>query len=116
MNLDRKSSLPVPPGARDSALSPVDGTHNLRVASPAASLPHTDESIAPPGAAPRTPLKQGALLLAIYVAMYGTVGVLVNVAHAVAGEISALFAPVRDGSPCLSGAGAMNEGGECARA
>ena len=114
MNLDRKSPSPVPPGARDSALSPVDGTHNLRIASPAALLPHTDESIAP-HAPPRTPLKQGALLLAIYVAMYATVGVLVDVAHAVAGEIAAVFAPVHGGAPCLAGAGAMNEGGACAR-
>ena len=96
MNLDRKSPSPVPPGARDSALSPVDGTHNLRIASPAALLPHTDESIAP-HAPPRTPLKQGALLLAIYVALYGTMGLLVAAANALASEIDwPTFAPARE--------------------
>ena len=55
-----------------------------------ATRPHTDEALrgnddAP---APRSPLRQSVLLLAIYVAMYGTVGLLVHIAHPLANEFA----------------------------
>jgi hypothetical protein len=104
MNLERSSPGHLSPAPRHATLSPVDGTHNLRVASTPASMPHTDESVSADALPPmRTPLKQGALLLAIYVAMYGTVGALVNVAHALAAELRPTFAPVRDDTMRPSG-------------
>ena len=85
MNLERPSS---PPAAQTLGLSPVDGTHNLLTPSQATLRPHTDESITPDRLPPlRTPLKQGALLLAIYVALYATMGLLVAAANALAGEV-----------------------------
>ena len=102
MNLERPSSQPA---ARTPGLSPVDGTHNLLAPAQATLLPHTDESITPDSLPPlRTPLKQGALLLAIYVALYGTMGLLIAAANALAGEIDwPRFAPAREDSIRPSG-------------
>jgi hypothetical protein len=58
--------------------------------------PHTEMGGAPAPAPLRSPLKQGALLLAIYVAMYGTVGMLAHVAHVVADGVAASIRPVHD--------------------
>ena len=55
--------------------------------------PHTDESLDGGARQARSPLRQGALLLAIYVAMYGTVGLLVHVAHVLADDVAASAAP-----------------------
>ena len=119
MNLERPSSQPA---AQTLGLSPVDGTHNLRARSQATLRPHTDESITPDSLPPlRTPLKQGALLLAIYVALYGTVGLLVAAANALASELDwPTFAPAREDAIRPSGdEGALTSIGAglaCARA
>jgi len=119
MNLERSSSHSP---ARTLGLSPVDGTHNLRAPSQATARPHTDESITPDSLPPlRTPLKQGALLLAIYVALYGAMGLLMAAANALAGEIEwPTFAPARDDTIRPSdGEGALTSLDEvlaCARA
>ena len=95
MNLERPSSQPAAPAL---GLSPVDGTHNLCAPSQATLRPHTDESITPDTLPPlRTPLKQGALLLAIYVALYAAMGLLMAAANALAGEIDwPTLAPARE--------------------
>ena len=119
MNLERPSSQPA---ARTPGLSPVDGTHNLLAPAQATLLPHTDESITPDSLPPlRTPLKQGALLLAIYVALYGAVGLLMAEANSLASEIEwPTFAPARgDTSRPSGGEGALTSIDEllaCARA
>jgi hypothetical protein len=94
---------PSSPGRRDPAgdtlaLLPVDGTHAHAASSRAALRPHTDESVTPDSLPPlRSPLAQGALLLAIYVAMYAAAGLVVEVVNAFAADVSSsMFAPVRD--------------------
>jgi len=107
MNVERSS----PQSATQTfALAPVDGTHNRYAAPPSVVRPHTDESITPDRLPPlRTPLKQGALLLAIYVGMYTVTGLLVEAAEALARTLSpARLAPVRD-----DGAGAVGAVAGC---
>ena len=119
MNLERSSSQP---GAQTLGLAPVDGTHNLLAPSQATLRPHTDESITPDTLPPlRTPLKQGALLLAIYVALYGTMGLLVAAANALASGFDwPTVAPAReDAIRPLGDEGALTSidaGLACARA
>ena len=119
MKLERPSSQsPV----QTLGLSPVDGTHNLLAPARSTLRPHTDESITPDRLPPlRTPLRQGALLLAIYVALYGTMGLLIAAANALASEIEwPTFAPARDDAVRPSaGEGALtsiDEALACARA
>lgn len=98
MNDERTPGAPRPSGTDTPTLSPVDGTHNLRVPAPAPVHPHTDESITPDSLPPlRAPLAQGALLLAIYVAMYGAMGLVIEATNALTARFAAPgYAPVRD--------------------